>query len=65
MLVAVPKEILPGENRVALIPASVALLIKAGFEIAIEHDAGMGSFIPDSAYEEVGVKVVSESTLYQ
>ena len=57
MLVAVPKEILPGENRVALIPASIASLTKAGLEVMVESGAGAGCFIDDKAYEEAGARL--------
>ena len=57
MLVAVPKEILPGENRVALIPASVAALTKAGLEVWVESGAGAGSFHGDPAYEAAGATI--------
>ena len=40
MLIGVPKEIYPGENRVALIPSGIESLIKAGFEVVIQENAG-------------------------
>ena len=40
MIIAVPKEVLAGENRVATVPDVVPKLIKAGFEIHIEKNAG-------------------------
>ncbi|VGO19851.1 Re/Si-specific NAD(P)(+) transhydrogenase subunit alpha [Pontiella sulfatireligans] len=57
MLVAVPKEILPGENRVALIPATIPALTKAGLEVLVESGAGAGCFIADEAYVKAGAKV--------
>ncbi len=36
MRIGVPKETLPGETRVALVPAAVAPLLKAGLEVAVE-----------------------------
>ena len=36
MKVAVPKETFPGERRVALIPASIPALIKAGLEVLVQ-----------------------------
>lgn len=66
MLIAVPKEIYPGENRVALIPASISVLIKAGLEVLVERDAGAGCFYDDQAYEEAGAKIApSADALYQ
>ena len=57
MLVAVPKEIYPGERRVALIPQTVSALIKAGLEVAIEAGAAEGVNSPDKAYEDQGARV--------
>jgi len=61
MLVAVPKEILPGENRVALIPSSIAALTKAGFEVSVQSGAGFGSFHDDKAYEQAGATIVPDA----
>jgi len=57
MLVAVPKEILPGENRVALIPSAIAALTKAGLEVRVETGAGAGCFYTDKAYEDAGATI--------
>ncbi len=57
MLIAVPKEILPGENRVSLIPSSIAALVKAGLEVLVESGAGKGCFYDDKAYEVAGAKI--------
>ena len=40
MKIAVPREVLQGETRVALVPESVKKLVSAGFEVAVEHGAG-------------------------
>lgn len=47
---AVPKEILAGEQRVALVPAVVAKLADQGVTVRIEQGAGAGIRTPDSAY---------------
>jgi len=57
MLVAVPKEIYPGERRVALIPQTVAALIKAGLEVAIEAGAGESANSSDKDFEAQGARV--------
>jgi NAD(P) transhydrogenase subunit alpha len=57
MLVAVPKEIYPGERRVALIPQAVPALIKAGLEVAIEAGAGESANSPDKDFEAQGARV--------
>jgi len=64
LIIAVPKEILPGENRVALVPDVASKLIKAGFEIKIESNAGINAGYPDEKYEHAGVKIVNPGELY-
>jgi len=59
VIVGVPKEIYPGERRVALVPASVPLLAKAGFEVVVEPGAGVAAGYPDAAYAEKGAKILS------
>lgn len=61
MLIAVPKEILPGENRVALIPHSISSLTKAGLEVLVESGAGAGAFISDEAYTEAGARIAPDA----
>lgn len=57
MIVGVPKEIHPGERRVALVPAVVPNLAKAGMEVLIETSAGVDAGYPDAAYTEKGAKI--------
>lgn len=61
MQVAVPNEILPGENRVALIPHTIASLTKAGLEVLVESGAGAGAFIADEAYAEAGAQILPDA----
>ncbi len=66
MLVAVPKEIFPDENRVALIPSAVSSLTKAGLEVLMESGAGAACHHADAAYEEAGAKLAPDAqALYQ
>jgi NAD(P) transhydrogenase subunit alpha len=58
MIVGVVKESFPGERRVALIPASVPLLKKAGCEVLVEAGAGFEAGYPDPLYEQKGATVV-------
>lgn len=51
MKVGVPREVKNNEFRVAITPAGVMELVKHGHEVVIEHDAGVGSSLPD---EEIG-----------
>ncbi|HEY6271574.1 MAG TPA: Re/Si-specific NAD(P)(+) transhydrogenase subunit alpha [Terriglobales bacterium] len=60
MIVGVPKEIYPGERRVALTPAVVPLLAKAGLEVVVEAGAGERAGYPDPQYQEKGAKILSE-----
>jgi NAD(P) transhydrogenase subunit alpha len=59
MIVAVPRETFPGENRVALIPAALPALIKAGMEIRIEAGAGLAAGFRDSDYRDKGAQIVA------
>lgn len=57
MIVAVPRETHPGERRVALVPASIPPLVKAGFEVLIESGAGQPAGFADPQYVEKGAKI--------
>jgi NAD(P) transhydrogenase subunit alpha len=61
MRVAVPREIVPGERRVALVPKSVAPLTGAGHEVLVETDAGAAAAFPDEAYTAAGATVVASA----
>jgi H+-translocating NAD(P) transhydrogenase subunit alpha len=58
--IAVPKEVTPGETRVALVPEVVAKLVKAGVEVRVETGAGQSSRYPDDAYQASGASVLSD-----
>jgi NAD(P) transhydrogenase subunit alpha len=58
MIVGVPRESYPGERRVALAPAVLATLAKAGIQVAIEAGAGAAAGYPDAEYSEKGAKIV-------
>ncbi|PYT99218.1 MAG: Re/Si-specific NAD(P)(+) transhydrogenase subunit alpha [Acidobacteria bacterium] len=58
MIVGVPRETFPEERRVALVPAAVPNLTKAGFEVLLEAGAGVGAGYPDAEYGAKGAKVV-------
>ena len=40
MLIGVPRELLDSENRVAATPKTVQQILKLGFDVIVEHDAG-------------------------
>ncbi len=58
MIVGVPREIKPDENRIALVPAGAEALVRGGHELLVERGAGEGSGFPDAAYRSVGAEVV-------
>ena len=60
MIIAVPKEILPEENRVAVTPDVVGKYISLGFEVHIESSAGQGIGVKDADYEKAGATIVSD-----
>jgi len=61
MRVGVPKESASSETRVALIPAGVGTLAKAGLTVLVEHDAGLAAGFTDAAYTAQGATIVSRS----
>ncbi|WP_085878545.1 Re/Si-specific NAD(P)(+) transhydrogenase subunit alpha [Roseisalinus antarcticus] len=61
MKIGAPKEIMPGEARVAMTPASAKELQKLGHECMIEAGAGMRAGFTDTAYSEAGVEVVDSA----
>ncbi|TNC48205.1 Re/Si-specific NAD(P)(+) transhydrogenase subunit alpha [Mumia zhuanghuii] len=58
MKIGVVKETSPGETRVAATPATVAQLIKLGYDVVVESGAGGASSFSDEAYDEAGASVV-------
>ena len=66
MIVGVPKEIKPQENRVGLVPGSVQEVIRAGGIVLIEKNAGMVIGISDKDYIAAGAEVVdSAAEIYE
>jgi len=59
MIVGVPRESFPGERRVALVPAAVPNLLKAGLEVVVEAGAGAAAGYPDPEYTARGAKVLA------
>src|SRR5579885_3535227 len=56
MEVGVPKELVPGERRVALVPETVGRL-GDGVSVIVEAGAGIAAGFPDSAYTDVGASI--------
>lgn len=63
MIIAVPKETFPGERRVAIVPAAIPALIKAGARVQIEADAGVEAGFPDDAYRSAGAEIITDRRL--
>ncbi len=57
MIVGVPRESFPGERRVALVPATIPSLTKAGLEVVVEAGAGVEAGYPDADYVAKGAKM--------
>jgi NAD(P) transhydrogenase subunit alpha len=60
VIIGVPKESYPGDRRVALVPAVLPVLTKAGFEVQIQSGAGIEAGYVDSLYSDKGAKIVSD-----
>src|SRR3954469_14484080 len=58
MKVGIPKEIRPGERRVAATPESASRLLKLGFDVLIQAGAGAGAAFTDEEYAKSGARVV-------
>jgi alanine dehydrogenase len=61
VIVGVPKETKPLENRVAMTPAGVVAVTSAGHRVMIEKGAGVGSGIPDEAFFRAGAEIVDSN----
>ena len=62
LVIAVPKEILAGECRVAATPETSKVLAKMGFHVCVESGAGMASGFTDDVYQSAGCEIISETT---
>jgi len=66
MKIGIPKEIFPGENRVATTPDVAEQLMKLGFHVSIQAGAGKKANFTDSAYRDAGVTIRKNAeTLYE
>ncbi len=59
MIVGVPRESFPGERRVAMVPAAIPSLTKAGLEIVVEAGAGKEAGYLDAEFSAKGAKIVA------
>lgn len=58
LFIGIPKETSFQENRVALTPESVSVIVNNGHKVVVEHNAGAGSFYFDTDYSEAGASIV-------
>src|ERR671912_1860403 len=58
--IGIPKEIAFQENRIALTPDAVGVLVSNGHHVVIEHNAGDAAHFRDKDYSEAGARIVYE-----
>ena len=61
MKVGVPREVKDNEHRVALTPAGAHELVRHGHQVHVEHDAGLGSSIPDADFAAAGAVIAGRA----
>jgi len=64
MIVGIPKETFPGENRVAIVPATVPSLQKSGFIVHLQSGAGLNAGFPDKLYEDQGAVISDRAEVF-
>ena len=64
MKVGIPREMWPGETRVAVIPATVPALTKAGLQVVVEEGAGSAAGFPDATYRAQGAEIASRRDVF-
>ncbi|VTX63106.1 Re/Si-specific NAD(P)(+) transhydrogenase subunit alpha [uncultured Aggregatibacter sp.] len=65
MLIGVPRERLDNESRVAATPKTVQQILKLGFDVIVEHDAGFKASFEDQAFTAAGAKVGDAAQVWQ
>ncbi|OOF59159.1 Re/Si-specific NAD(P)(+) transhydrogenase subunit alpha [Rodentibacter genomosp. 2] len=65
MLIGVPKELLDNEARVAATPKTVQQILKLGFEVIVEQDAGFKASFEDQAFLDAGAKIGTAAEIWQ
>ncbi len=61
LFIGIPKEISFQENRIALVPDAVALLVNNGHQVVIETNAGKAANFEDKDFSEAGAQIVSSA----
>ena len=65
MLIGVPRELLDNESRVAATPKTVQQILKLGFDVIVEHDAGFKASFEDQAFVAAGAKIGDAAQVWQ
>jgi len=65
MNIGIPKEVLSGENRVSASPTSVAALIKLGFTVNVQKNAGKKASFTDQEFADAGAELVTKANCFQ
>ena len=65
MLIGVPRELLDNESRVAATPKTVQQILKLGFDVIVEHDAGCKASFEDQAFAAAGAKIGDAAQVWQ
>ena len=60
MKIAIPKEISPGETRVAVVPAMISAFVRDKHEVVVEAGAGMAASFSDEEYKKAGAQIVTD-----
>jgi NAD(P) transhydrogenase subunit alpha len=64
MKIGIAREIRPGERRVAATPETTRKLVKLGFDVRIESEAGGGASFSDADYQSAGATIVDKEELW-
>ena len=62
MIIGVPKEIKPQENRVGLTPESVKTLISEGHKVLVENNGGFEAGFDNEQYKRAGAKIIDKAS---
>ena len=61
VVVGIPREIMPGEKRVAAVPDTVAKMVASGARVLVQSGAGKGAYIDDEMYSEKGAEIMDDA----
>ena len=64
MVIGIARELVPGEDRVALVPGSVAPLVKSGARVIVEHGPASAPAVQDDAYVAAGATLGSRDQVF-